>query len=105
MDQQAANFLRFLAATAYALFQDQLAQGLFQRPWARLIPEERQAVMNQAWAHLGGILAMLTAEQIDRVIQQVVATPERQAGFQIPAAPPTEPPAPPAPPPSARTRT
>ena len=54
MDEAIINFLRFLSATAYALLQEQVAQGLFQRPWARLIPEERSAVVNQVVAHLGG---------------------------------------------------
>ncbi len=92
MNEQAINFLRFLSATAYALLQEQAAQGLFQRPWGRLIPEERLAVVNQTNAHLGNPLTLLTPETVGRVMQQAVATQERQTGFQAPSVVPPAPP-------------
>ncbi len=97
MDQQIINFLRLLSAIAYALLNEQTAQGLFQKPWARLIPEERTAVVNQAWLHLAQVLQALTPENLERAVQQLAAgtTPERPAGFQPPGSPPAGPSAPP----------
>ncbi|MDV2502977.1 MAG: hypothetical protein RX318_03380 [bacterium] len=86
MEQQIAHYLRFTAASMYAQFQSQVAIQLFDKPYYRLLPDERLAVNNAAGAHVGEILQFLTPDILEDTLQRLTQT-EKPVGFQRPEPP------------------